>query len=197
VLVELTIYASDSSGTARLLLVHDRLADLLATGQALDVRGARMTALADGRRVAADALAIDLAEVYAVATGEPRGNVGRRVGTIARPALALVGPYEIAGSLHGPPSMDAFEVARRRAWIPLTDAVVTYLVGQREVSLASPVVLVNRRYVAALGPSSNDERPGKAPRGRGGWPTGDDGTGAWGRPRGQAPAGSVALGSLE
>lgn len=178
-LIELSVYAADAVASARLLLAHDRLADLLASDDAIDVRSVRLTALHDGRRETLAALDLARGEILLATTGEPRGNPGRRVGTVARPAVARVGPYTVTGRLHGPPSMDAFEAGRRRAWIPLTDAFVAYRSGGREIRTPAPVALLNGAYVSSLVAADPDDRLGARHTGPGGWPTEVEGPGAW------------------
>jgi hypothetical protein len=178
-LVELTVFAADAVATARLLLVHDRLSDFLANGGPIDVRGAQVTALATGKRATIDALQIDQSVMQAVATGEPRGNVARRLGTVVHPATAIVGPYLIDGELHGPPSVDAFEAARRRGWVPLTNATVAYVLAGREARLVSPVVLVNQRFLESLVADDVGRRVDATASARGAWPTDLDVSSAW------------------
>ena len=178
-LIELTVYAADAVASARLLLAHDRLADLLASDDPIDVRSVRLTALDDGHREPLAALDLARDEILVATTGDPRGNPGRRVGTVVRPAVARVGPYTVTGRLHGPPSMDAFEAGRRRAWIPLTDAFVVYRCGGREIRTPSPVALLNGAFVASLVPADADDRLGAGRASTAGWPTGTDTSSAW------------------
>jgi hypothetical protein len=179
-LAELTIFAADSVATARTLLAHDRLSDLLAADTPIEVRGVRLTSLEDGRRVNLDALDLERGEILLASTDAPRGNLARRVGTIQRPAVARVGPFEVTGQLHGPPSMDPFQVARRHGWFALTDATISYLCAGREVRTTAPVALVNVVHLASLVPDEGGgNRKADASPTDTGWPTDQGSSSAW------------------
>jgi hypothetical protein len=149
-LADLTIYAADSILTARLLLVQDRVSEFLATSSPVDVRHVRITSLKDGRRLALDGLEIDRHEILLAVADNARGRASRRVATVHRPAIALVGPYRVVGRVHGPPSTDPIEVARRRPWIAITDAHVSYTASGATVTVDHDAVLVNPAHLGSL-----------------------------------------------
>jgi len=56
-----------------------------------------------------------------------------------------LGRIESSEGLHGPPTGDPFaSVLRRAAWLPLTEATVTYRLGGQDMSDAVATLLVNR-----------------------------------------------------
>lgn len=149
-LADLTIYAADSILTARLLIAQDRVSEFLATSTPVDLRHVRITSLDDGRRMALDALDVDRREILMAVADNVRGKASRRVATVQRPALAQVGPYRIAGRVHGPPSTDPIELARRRPWIAITSAIVWYTANGSPVKVQHGAVLVNLANLGSL-----------------------------------------------
>lgn len=187
-LAELTIYAADSILTARLLLVQDRVSELLNTAVPIDLRHVRITSLDDGRRVALDALEVDRNEILMAVADTIRGRASRRVATVQRPVIAVVGPYRIVGRVHGPPSTDPIELARRKAWVVITNATVTFRAKGQAASETHGAVIVHARHMGSLvaddvgyddgavlaapasaGPGPDPAPPG--PRARDAWPT--------------------------
>lgn len=165
-LADLTIYAADSILTARLLIAQDRVSEFLATSAPVDLRQVRITSLDDGRRMALDALEVDRKEILMAVADNVRGKASRRVATVQRPALAQVGPYRIAGRVHGPPSTDPLELARRRPWIAITNAIVWYTANGSAVSVHHGAVLVNLAQLGSLVADEDgfhDETPKGAP----------------------------------
>lgn len=149
-LADLTIYAADSILTARLLIAQDRVSEFLVTATPVDLRQVRITSLDDGRRMALDALDVDRREILMAVADNVRGKASRRVATVQRPALAQVGPYRIAGRVHGPPSTDPIELARRRPWIAITNAIVWYTANGSAVKVHHGAVLVNLAHLGSL-----------------------------------------------
>ena len=149
-LADLTVYAADSVLTARLLIVEDRVSEFLATDRPVDVRHVRITSLRDGRRLALDALEITRDEILMAVADNVRGKASRRVATVQRPAIAQVGPYQVIGRVHGPPSTDPIELARRRPWIAITIAHVLYTASGAPVRVDHGAVLVNLRHLGSL-----------------------------------------------
>jgi hypothetical protein len=149
-LADLTIYAADSILTARLLIAQDRVSEFLATSSPIDLRHVRITSLDDGRRMELDALEVDRREVLMAVADNVRGKASRRVATVQRPALAQVGPYRIAGRVHGPPSTDPIELARRRPWIAITNAIVWFAAKGSAMTVHHGAVLVNLSHLGSL-----------------------------------------------
>ena len=59
-----------------------------------------------------------------------------------------VGPYRVVGRVHGPVTGDPFaSVMRRAAWLPLTEATLTYRFGGEEVRDVVATLLINRHQI--------------------------------------------------
>lgn len=150
-------YAPDCTVTAELTLEADRLADLLASSEAIDVESASLRALDDGRVVEAGSATLLLDDLCLVTATGPRGSVERRVWTRQLPARAKVGPYEVHGYIHSAPTIDPFRAAERRPIVALTSTTVDYERGGEAVRDEVDVVLLNGRKIDVLEPLSSFE----------------------------------------
>lgn len=148
--IDLTAYATDCIVHGSLELRYDRLSDLLAEELLVQITNASLSALEDGQIAHLPALELKRVETALVAATGPRGNAGRRLPTVRRPMVAVVGPYEIAGRLHGPPSTDPFELIRRRPWVAVTDAVVRYRVRGRPIATPHAGLIVNTGLITVI-----------------------------------------------
>lgn len=148
--IELLAYATDCVVTGLLELERERLGDLLAEAGPLVVRDATLQALEDGRVVTLSDLTLQRGELALVAGSGPRGNGARRLATVRRPMIATVGPYEVVGRLHGPPSTAPFDLVRRRSWIAVTDGLVRYRARNRPTAALHDVLLLNTAHLAAI-----------------------------------------------
>jgi hypothetical protein len=144
----LAAYATDCIATGSFDLAHDRLADRLAACDVLPTTGVSVRALDDGRVVELAELTLQRAELCLVVAAGPRGDRARRLATVSHPMRALVGPYEIVGRLHGPASTDPFGTVRRRRWVAVTDALVSYRSRDRLRSVAHEAILLNTDFLA-------------------------------------------------
>ena len=136
-------YAEDCTVSGEVDLPADRLSDFLSFTTEFVVTKPSFRALDDGRVVdgeSCDVLRDDLCVV--IATG-PRGRAERRVWTRQHPVRAKVGPYQVAGYIHAPPTIDPLHCTHRRQIVALTDSVVEYVEGGVAVRFEAPVVLLN------------------------------------------------------
>lgn len=145
-------YAPDCTVSAELSLDADRLSDLLAASEAIEVEGASLTALDDGRVVDAGAATLLLDDLCLVTATGPRGRPDRRVWTRQLPARARVGPYEVNGYIHSSPTIDPFKAAERRPIVALTSSTVEYMRGGETVIEQFDAVLLNGRKIDVLQP---------------------------------------------
>lgn len=152
---DLLVYAADAVATAKLEFAHDRLADLLASGDPLRLGPAVLRALADGRKVDLPDLELERNEVLVAVPDTRRGNPGRRIGTVSRPAVLRVGPYEVLGHLHGPPSTDPLILARRKAWVAITAVSIRYTLKGRVLTDLHATALVNSQWIDSIAPSDD------------------------------------------
>jgi hypothetical protein len=124
---------------------ESRLTDFLNANPELVVHEARLESLADGHVVDSPELTVSRDELCAVVASGPRGEAARRLRTHATRVVVDLGAYRIVGSVHGTPASDPVAIAlRREAWVPLTEATVTYRRGADEVTDDVDTLLVNR-----------------------------------------------------
>jgi hypothetical protein len=142
--VEFDAYAADCRAFGQVELGVGRLSDELDRAPELVVRDVRLEDLADGHVVAMPELSIALDELCAVVANGPRGDPARRLRTRTARVEVEVGPYRIVGRVHGPPASDPVaSVLRHAAWVPLTEATVTYQRGADDVNEEVETLLVN------------------------------------------------------
>jgi hypothetical protein len=105
-------------------------------------------ALADGRRVDAGDQELHIDEILAVqpsAAAERRGE--RFVRTRATMVQIQIGPYAVAGFLHGAVAGDPVSsLPRRKTMVPITEATISYTYAGREVSRSLAVLIINRMH---------------------------------------------------
>lgn len=153
---ELTIYAEDAIATAVLANAHARLSDLLGSCDPIVTTRAQVRSIADGHRLHLDRMDLLRREILVAVPDGTRGDPGRRLCTLTYPAIVRIGPFEIVGQLHGPPSTDAFALARRRRWVAMTDATVVWFSGGRKHVVAHPTVLLNGDHITTLRPLADE-----------------------------------------
>lgn len=147
-MVEFYAYAADCRLYGQVELVEARLSDQLNSTREVLIRNAELEDLADGHVVAVPELTVGHEEICAVVASGPRGDAARRLNTRTAFVEVEVGPYRVLGRVHGPPTADPFaSVLRRAAWLPLTDATVTYRRGPDEVTDNVTTLLVNRNLI--------------------------------------------------
>lgn len=165
--IELDAYAADCRLFGLVDLEEGRLTDLLNATLELPIRDARLESLADGHVVEASELTVAHDEICAIVASGPRGDAARRLRTHATRVMVDLGPYQIVGLVHGTPASDPLGTAlRRAAWVPLTDATVTYLRGGNPASDDVETLLVNRHKASSIRAVESESvvLPWEAPR---------------------------------
>ena len=148
---DLDAYAADCRLFGRVDLGERRLTDELNATPELRVQDARLESLEDGHLVEAGEVTVLTDELYAVVATGPRGEPARRLRTHARRVVVSVGPYTVVGLAHGTPASDPLSTAiRRAAWLPLTDAQITYRRGPDDVTDEAETLLVNRSLATSF-----------------------------------------------
>lgn len=151
VVLDLDAYAADCRLFGRVELGDGRLTDLLNATQELRIEDARLESLTDGHVVEIPEIVVSFEELCAVVAGGPRGDVGRRLRTHATRVTVDLGPYKVVGLVHGTPASDPLGAAvRRAAWLPLTDATVTYRRGPDSACDQVATLLVNRTLASSF-----------------------------------------------
>jgi hypothetical protein len=151
VVLDLDAYAADCRLSGRVELGDGRLTDLFNANVELRIEDARLESLADGHVVEIPEIVVSLGELCAVVATGPRGDVGRRLRTHASRVTVDLGPYTVEGLVHGTPASDPLGAAvRRAAWLPLTDATVTYRRDPDSVCDRVATLLVNRALASSF-----------------------------------------------
>jgi len=149
--LDVDAYAADCRLFGRADLGEGRLTDQLNAARDLRIEGARLESLDDGHVVEADEITVATDELCAVVAGGPRGEPARRVRTHASRVVVSLGPYVVVGLVHGTPASDPLSAAlRRAAWLPLTEATVTYRRGLDQVTDEVETLLVNRTLATSF-----------------------------------------------
>ena len=147
-MAELDAYAADFRLYGQVEFGEGRLSDQLNSTAELLIRDAHLEDLADGHVVAMPELTVAHDELCAVVASGPRGDAARRLNTRTAHVEVEVGPYRVVGRVHGPPTVDPFaSVLRRAAWLPLTEATVTYRRGPDDVTDKVTTLLINRHLM--------------------------------------------------
>ena len=137
-------FAGDCVVRGRLHLGQERLTDLLNGQTSYRVQDVTLESLEDGHLVQAPEVTLDREELFAALATGPRGVEARRIYTIRQRLILQLGPYTVAGNLHTMPGATAMRSVRlRRAMVPLTEAVVSYVCAGRTVSQEAGTVIVN------------------------------------------------------
>jgi hypothetical protein len=149
--VALEAYAADCRLFGQVDAGDGRMTDYLNASPELSIRDARLESLADGHVMETPELAVARDELYAVVANGPRGDTARRLRTHATRVEVDLGPYQVVGAVHGTPASDPLRgVLRRAAWVPLTDVVVAYHLGQDSVKDNVATLVVNRTMASSF-----------------------------------------------
>ncbi len=153
--VQFMAFADDCVIEARLVLEADRLSDLIAQSGDFEIQDVVMIALDDGRTLTTSAVKTSRHDFAAIAAAGPRGNSARRLRTRLHPVRTRVGPYDILGYLHTPPSAYRFSGAIRRSVVALTSARLRYRVGFKDVEQMFDALLLNGDRIGWLQQATN------------------------------------------
>jgi hypothetical protein len=153
--VEFTAFADDSIIGGSLDCETARLSDFLAADPEFEIRDVVVVALDDGRTLTVPAATISKGDFAAITSSGPRGNAALRIRTRPFPVRTRLGPYDIAGYLHLPPSAHAFTGVVRRSVVPLTSATIRYQLGDEDVERHCDAILMNGDRVTWVAPATN------------------------------------------
>jgi hypothetical protein len=158
--IDLDAYAADCRLFGSVELGDGRLTDLLNEESELRIIGARLESLADGHVSEVAELVVNRDEVCAVVAVGPRGSAARRLHTHTRNVVVEMGPYEIRGAIHGTAASNPLAgVLRRAPWVPLTDAVISYLLGARTIHHQVDTLLINRALASSIRAAEEEPAP--------------------------------------
>jgi hypothetical protein len=149
--VQFDAYAADCRLRGLADLGDRRLTDVLNSNPELQLSDARLEALDDGHVVEVPELEVGREELYAVVANGSRGDAARRVRTHTTRVAVELGVYHVEGHVHGTPASDPLFLAlRRAAWVPLTDATISYRRGEEDVRDEFETLLVNRTLAVSF-----------------------------------------------
>ncbi|MHB8961161.1 MAG: hypothetical protein ACYDAN_16240 [Candidatus Limnocylindrales bacterium] len=141
---QLVAWAGDCVVRGDVSIGEGRLSDHVNQADLLTFFGATLEALEDGRTVTVDELDVERFELHIIEVAGHRGDPTRRLRTITDRVWMQVGPFEVTGNLHRPPS--AVPMASLAKWVrfvPMTE-VDFRLVGRDAAPTHRDVILVNR-----------------------------------------------------
>jgi hypothetical protein len=149
--VQFDAYAADCRVRGLVDLGDRRLTDVLNANPELQLSDAQLEALDDGHVVDVPELQVGREELYAVVATGSRGDAARRVRTHTTRVAVELGAYHVEGHVHGTPASDPLFLAlRRAAWVPLTDATISYRRGDEDVRDEVGTLLVNRTLASSF-----------------------------------------------
>lgn len=155
--IEFTAFAEDSVFSGNLDLEADRLSDVIAGDSSVEIRDVVIVALDDGRMVTTSAVTISRPDFTAITAAGPRGNPSLRVPTRRHSVRTRIGPYEVVGYLHAPPSAHTLAGVVRRHVIPLTAARIRYRLRSREIEQTVDTLLLNGDQVSWMDQATNGD----------------------------------------
>lgn len=159
-MIELDAYAADCRLFGTVELGEGRLTDLLNDESELRISGASLESLADGHVSEIEELVVSRDELCAVVAVGPRGSAARRLHTHTRNVVVEMGPYQITGAIHGTAASNPLAgVLRRAPWVPLTDAVISYLRGARTIHHQVETLLINRAMASSIRAAEEEAAP--------------------------------------
>lgn len=152
--VELLAFTADLRIQGQIPLADDRLSDMLNSVARVIVRGATVHDLVEGGPPRPADLAIPVGSIVAVLVTGRRGAEARRRRTALHQARVGLTRFVVSGKLHVPVGQDGrvsssdptVVLAGRDLLVPLTDATITYDLGDGTASERSETILVNRSH---------------------------------------------------
>lgn len=148
---QLVAWAGDCVVRGDVSIDDGRLSDHVNGVDLLTFFGATLEALADGHKVEVGELEVERGELHLIEVEGHRGDPARRLRTVPERVWMQVGPFEVTGNLHRPPSAAPLSsLARWMRFVPVTEVEFRYRAGDAD-SAAAPtkrdVVLVNRERI--------------------------------------------------
>jgi hypothetical protein len=149
---QLVAWAGDCVVRGDVSIDDGRLSDRVNELELLTFFDVTLEALEDGREVKVDELEVERRELHLIEVEGRQGDPARRLRTVPERVWMQVGPFEVTGNLHRPPS--AAPLASLSRWVrfvPMTD-VEFHLSGRDVTPTRRDVVLVNRERISRAKP---------------------------------------------
>lgn len=148
----LVAWAGDCVVKGDVAVDEGRLSDHVNQVELLTFFGATLEALEDGHTVTADELEVERNELHLIEVEGHRGDPARRMRTVPERVRMQVGPFEVTGNLHRPPSAQPMaSLARWVRFVPMTEVEFRYT-GSDAQPTRRDVVLVNRERITRTEP---------------------------------------------
>ena len=145
---QLVAWAGDCVVRGDVSIGDGRLSDHVNQVELLTFFGATLDSLDDGHQVQVDELEVERHELHIIEVAGHRGDPSRRLRTVPERVFMQVGPLEVTGNLHRPPSAAPLaSLARWMRFVPMTDVEFRYA-GSDAAPTRREVVLVNRERIA-------------------------------------------------
>lgn len=157
--IDLTAYAGDCVVRGALWCPDGvRLTDFLNDNEIITLREVRLFALDDGRVVDGGDQVLEVAELWAIEAPGALPSGRQRIRTRTSRVEVELGPYQVMGHLHGPPSADPLRALHmRKAMIPLTDATIAMsFAGEVRMHDVSTVI-INRERAQVVKPVAYEQ----------------------------------------
>ncbi len=149
---QLVAWAGDCVVRGDVSIGDGRLSDHVNQMELLTFFGATLDSLEDGHQVEVDELEVDRHELHIIEVEGHRGDPTRRQRTVAERVSMQVGPFEVTGNLHRPPSAPPLaSLARWVRFVPMTEVEFRFANGD-ETPTQREVVLVNRERITRTEP---------------------------------------------
>ncbi len=149
---QLVAWAGDCVVRGDVSIGEGRLSDHVNQVELLTFFGATLDSLDDGHQVAVDELEVERYELHLIEVEGHRGDPERRLRTVRERVSMQVGPFEVTGNLHRPPSAQPLaSLARWVRFVPMTD-VEFRQIGSDAAPTRREVVLVNRERITRTQP---------------------------------------------
>jgi hypothetical protein len=144
-------YGPDSRLFGGLPGLEGRLTDFLNATINLRIVDVQVERLSDRQIVESPELIVPLDELFAVVGAGDRGEPARRLRTRAIDVIVALGPYEVTGAIHGTMASNPLAgVLHRAPWVPLTDAQISYRLGEESIRDEVSVLIVNRHLASSM-----------------------------------------------
>ncbi len=147
--VEFVAYGEDCILSGRAVLDADRLSDMLNAHDEYLVSGLSVERFDEASPFRLDdEIAIPRDELYLVHASGPRGDAARRHRTMPQQLAIRMGPYKVRGLFHSLPGADPVVAFRRRkAMVPLTDALIEFTFHGELRETRVDTLIVNREQI--------------------------------------------------
>ena len=144
---QLVAWAGDCVVRGDVSIGDGRISDHVNHVDLLTFFGATLEALEDGHQLSVDELDVERHELHIIEVSGHRGDPSRRLRTVPERVSMKVGPFEVTGNLHRPPSAGSLaSLAKWVRFVPMTDVEFRYT-GSVDTATRRDVVLVNRERI--------------------------------------------------